>query len=242
MKPTIHCSECQQELSWGDQYCGNCGKQVEWPEETRAQAGKPPREKKGGRKIEKSPAAASWKAMLAVAVFIVAGVIILELLTGGTRNVPTGSTPPAQAGTGANMEAMNKLNELEQAANANPGDLKARLTVANFAHDSRFYEKAIQHYKLYLEKKPDDPDALVDLGICFNDLGNLDEARKYMEQALKGAPKHLLAHFNLGIVSLRSGDMKAANDWFKKTVALSPNSEIGQRAQQLLNDHLNAGQ
>jgi hypothetical protein len=31
--------------------------------------------------------------------------------------------------------------------------------------------------------------------------------------------------------------MKESNDWFRKTVALAPNSEVGKRAQQLLSQH-----
>lgn len=242
MKPTIQCSECQHELAWGDQFCGSCGLPIEWPSGAPAQKTpyQPRPGKKDRRQAEKS-AVTSWKMMVAVAAFLVVGVISLELLT-GTKNVPVGSPAPTQPGSSANMEAMNKLTELEQSANANPADLQARLTVANYAHDNRFFDKAIENYKIYLVKKPDDPDALVDLGICYNDLGNLDDARSYMERAVKVSPKHLLGHFNLGIVNLRAGDLKAANDWFKKTVALSPNSEIGQRAQQLLNEHLNTGQ
>jgi TolA-binding protein len=245
MKPTFHCSECQNALTWGEKFCGNCGRPVEWPTEAPdRKSAQPSRREKKETRAEVKPAAASWKMMVGFALFLVAGVIILELAT-GTKNIPVASVPQAQqqpASPAANMQAMGKLNELEQIANASPNDLKARLDVANFAHDNRFYDKAIESYKIYLEKKPNDPDALVDIGICYNDEGNLEEARKYMEKALKVSPKHLLAHFNLGIVSLRGGDLKGANDWFKKVVAISPNSEIGQRAQQLLSEHLNAGQ
>ena len=242
MKPTFLCSECQHELAWGDQFCGSCGRPVEWPTEAPGRKSPQPsrREKKESRQ-EAKPAAASWKMMVGFALFLVAGVIILELVT-GTKNIPVASAPPQESGASANMQAMSKLTELEQIVNANPNDLKARLDVANFAHDNRFYDKAIENYKTYLEKKPDDPDALVDLGICYNDEGNLVEARKYMERALKSSPKHLMAHYNLGIVSLRGGDLNGANEWFKKVVAISPESEIGQRAQQLLKEHLNAGQ
>ena len=242
MKPTFLCSECRHELTWGEKFCGSCGRPVEWPTETPGRkTAEPSKRERKEQRSEGKPAAASWKLMVGFALFLVGGVIVLELLT-GTKNVPVATAPQQQPGTSANMEAMSRLNELEQLANSNPNDLKARLDVANFAHDNRFYDKAIEHYKLYLEKKPDDPDALVDLGICYNDEGSLEEAKKYMQRALKSSPKHLLAHFNLGIVSLRGGDLKGANEWFEKVVAISPNSEVGQRAQQLLKEHLNAGQ
>ena len=247
MKPSFRCSECQHELFWGEQYCGNCGRPIEWPDGTQgkgeSQPRKPAHEKrsKPDKSEHKAAPAASWKMMLGFALILIAGVVALELLT-ETKNIPAGAAASPQSEPSANMQAMSRLTELEQIAAANPKNPKALVQVANFAHDNHFYDKAIDYYKQYLAKEPGDPDALVDLGICYNDLGNLEEARTAMEKALKFSPKHLLAHFNLGIVALRSGDMKGALDWFKKTAALSPNSEIGRRAQELITQHLNTAQ
>ncbi len=175
--------------------------------------------------------------MAGFAVFLVGGVIVLEMLT-GTRTVPVQPAQQLQqGGAGANMEAVKHLNELESQVSANPNDAAQRLHLANFAHDNRFYDKAIEHYRKYLESNPKDPDALVDLGICYNDIGNFTEARSFMMKALEVSPKHLLAHFNLGIVNLKAGDIEQSNEWFKKTSALSPDSEIGKRAKALLEQH-----
>jgi tetratricopeptide (TPR) repeat protein len=103
--------------------------------------------------------------------------------------------------------------------------------------DGRFFDKAIAHYRKYLEKNPKDANARVDMGICFFETSNLDEARKEMEFALKYDPKHVPAHFNLGIVILRAGNVKEANEWFKKTIALAPKSDMGQQAKQILEQH-----
>jgi len=175
--------------------------------------------------------------MAGFAVFLVGGVIVLELLT-GTGTVPVQPAQPAQQeGIGANMEAMQHINELQAQVSANPNDAAQRLHLANFAHDNRFYDKAIEHYKKYLEGNPRDADVLVDLGICYNDLGNFNDARSYMMKALEVSPKHLLAHFNLGIVNLKAGDIEQSNEWFKKTIALSPDSEVAKRAKSLLEQH-----
>jgi predicted TPR repeat methyltransferase len=61
------------------------------------------------------------------------------------------------------------------------------------------------------------------------------EASREMQKALTYAPKHQLACFNLGMVSLHSGDMTKAREWFGKCVEINPTSESGQRAQQLIN-------
>lgn len=234
MKPIILCSECRNEVRWGEKYCGSCGRPVEWPDGPAT--GAPRRAKEEQKKSRPAPApAVSWKLMVGFAVFLVGGVVVLELLT-GTKNLPVQpSLPPQQQG--ANMEAMNHLNELEQQVSANPKDAKRRLHLANFAHDNRFFDKAIEHYRRYLELEPRDADALVDLGICYNDVGNLGEAKVWMRKALEVSPKHVLAHFNLGIVHLKAGEIEQSNEWFRKTADLDPNSEVGKRAKSLLEQH-----
>lgn len=236
MKPRILCSECQTQLSWGDRFCGKCGAKVEWPSESEGGRGNLHPERRTVKDSPKRSAQpASWKLIGGLAVFLIGGVVVLELVT-GKREIPavqSGNT----GGTAANMQALQHLEELEKKADANPKDPKPRLELANHLHDNRFYDKAVAAYKKYLELSPNDADALVDLGICLNDLGNTEEAARWMKKALKNSPGHLLAHFNLGIVSLRAGDLPGANEWFKKTVALSPESEIGKRAQELLKQH-----
>jgi tetratricopeptide (TPR) repeat protein len=142
---------------------------------------------------------------------------------------------------------------MERQVKANPGDLGKSLQLANFLSDNRFYDKAITYYQSYLQKKPKDTNARVDMGICYKEIGQYNNATREMKQALVNDPSHLFATFNLGIVALDEGKMsmdqgqmdraneliKESNDWFKKTVALSPTSEVGKRAQQLLSQHSN---
>jgi len=240
MKPLVLCSGCKNEIQWGKRFCNTCGQPVEWPsgsgpEEPRKQ--KPESSQARAEKSkQKSAPAVSWKMMLGFALFLVGGVVVLELLT-GTSNVPTQPVSQQPQASGANLEAMNHLAELEQQVTASPDNSELRLHLANFAHDNRFYDKAIEHYREYLRSNPRDPDALVDLGICYNDTDNLEEAQTFMKQALEISPKHLLAHFNLGIVNLKAGDIEQSNEWFRKAVSLSPESEVGKRAQQLLEQH-----
>ena len=135
------------------------------------------------------------------------------------------------------MQALQHLQELEAQVKTNPGDLKLLLDLANQFHDNRFWDKAITSYKQYLDKKPKDGNARVDLGICYKENGDLTSAKREMETVLKNEPNHLNAKFNLGIVALASGDLTSSNKWFRKVVAQEPQSEVGQRAKQLLEQH-----
>jgi tetratricopeptide (TPR) repeat protein len=147
------------------------------------------------------------------------------------------TTLTTPAAPGANMQLVSQISDLEKRVAADPGDMQSLLTLANVCQDGRFFDKAILQYKKYLEKNPRDANARVDMGICYFETSNLVEAGKEMETALKYDPKHVPAHFNLGIVNLRAGKVKEANEWFKKTIALAPNSEMGQQAKQILEQH-----
>lgn len=139
-----------------------------------------------------------------------------------------------------------EIEQLQKRVDANPDDVEAVLTLANRLHDVQMFPRAITMYEKYLQRKPEDTDARVDLGICFFEMGLADEAqreeyftkaREEMKQALVANPKHQLAHFNLGIVYLRSGNMEESNAWFRKCYELDPNSETGKRARELYTQH-----
>jgi len=58
-----------------------------------------------------------------------------------------------------------------------------------------------------------------------------------MTKALEYKPDHQIAHLNLGIVNLAASNVEKSKEWLRKAVDLNPNSEIGKRAQELLNSH-----
>lgn len=133
----------------------------------------------------------------------------------------------------------------------NPNDAGSKLLLANAlhdagTHDAAYLPRAIEAYRSFLKAKPNDPNARVDLGICYFEVGKLDSTRageffanavKEMEAALKSDPKHQPGAFNLGIVQLYSGNFQESNKWFKKAVDLNPESDLGKRAKTILDQH-----
>jgi tetratricopeptide (TPR) repeat protein len=75
------------------------------------------------------------------------------------------------------------------------------------------------------------------MGVCYYNLHNYDEAIKQMEKALQYSPKHQIGYLNLGIVNLTAGNLEKSQEWLKKAVQIDPNSEIGKKAQELLESH-----
>ncbi|MFH0992211.1 MAG: tetratricopeptide repeat protein [bacterium] len=239
MKPKHSCTECQAELRPGDRICNKCGAEIEWPEfGGKAKKGS---DASAQQKQSQGSVVSNWKTIGGVALFIVAGAVVIDLVM-NPKSQPQPSAAPQQPGptmAAPNMQVMPQIEELERKLAANPDDQQSMLQLANLLHDHRFFDRAVTYYAKFLEKNPKDPNARVDLGICYFELDKLDDAQKAMERALKEDPKHLQAHFNLGMVNLKAGKLKESNEWFKKTVALSPTSDIGKQAQQFLMQHSN---
>jgi cytochrome c-type biogenesis protein CcmH/NrfG len=154
------------------------------------------------------------------------------------------ATPPSQ-------DVLNAIERLQKTVKENPNDVGSKLLLANALHDAgmreaKYLPHAVDAYKVFLKEKPDDPNARVDLGICYFELGKLDSVRSRdlfsqaiseMEKAVKADPKHQPGAFNLAIVQLYSGNIQESNEWFQKAVALNPESELGKRAKTILEQH-----
>ncbi len=142
-----------------------------------------------------------------------------------------------ESNSSAEATILSEINSLEEKVNKNPEDLDALLSLSHLLNDSGFYKKAIESYNKYLVKIPDNVNVIVDLGVCYFQLGNYDSAIKTIERGISLNPKHQIAHFNLGIINSANGDIAKSKEYFKKAVKLDPNSEIGIKAQNLLDNH-----
>ncbi len=257
----LTCATCGTVNRPGSQHCRTCGSDLRAPSKTLGQAS--PSGQKQTRRVQRSSkkevktltVANTWKPAVVLVVIVVAAVFI-EMYT-SKENIPQQvteqKTAVPQQPAGANMAVLPQIEDMERQVKADPTNFGLTLQLANFLSDNRFYDKAITYYQAYLQKKPKDTNARVDMGICYKEIGQYDNATREMRKALEYDPTHLFAAFNLGIVALDEGKMymdqgqmdkangliKESNDWFKKTVALAPTSEVGKRAQQLLSQHSN---
>jgi tetratricopeptide (TPR) repeat protein len=218
--------------------CSSCGNLLRSDANVAAPQAKP----RSSRSVPQSPALKflqSWKLTAALAIVLISLVIVFTVTRNGDASM-LASAPPAAA------EVIKEIDALQAALDKNPNDARAILRLANLLHDVHFYPRAIAMYQKYLQLEPSNADARVDLGISYFELSfadssnveeNLQLAQQEMERALTYAPKHQLAHYNLGIVQFHAGKTKDAQEWFKKCVAIDPNSEVGKRAQQFLTQH-----
>lgn len=204
-----------------------------------------------GQEPEPRPAASkgigafqSWKFTLGVGAVLVAALIIL--VTTQKSPEPTPATQAAQ-GDPHDNPMMGRLRELQAHLEKNPKDAAATLEFANILYDVRFFERAAEVYDQYLSMEPGNPDARVDLGTSYFQMSMTDSTRgrelvakaeACFLKAIETKPDHQLAHFNLGIVHLRQGDMPGARKWFERCVAIDSTSESARRALQLMSEHV----
>jgi cytochrome c-type biogenesis protein CcmH/NrfG len=236
------CPVCGHRNVQSGAFCEDCGASL-------ARAAAPPREEsvpkekpRTGRKIER------WKIAGGLLVGVV--LVLFGYLELNRPPAPPPSAPPGQAATQAEPP-MEEVRRLQEAVRANPGNADDLLQLANRLHDlglsaPTLLPGAIEAYTNYLKLKPGDPNARVDLGICYFELGRTDSlqspkmfsaAVREMKAAIASTPGHQPAAFNLGIVCLFMGDAKESAKWFRKTIELGPDTELGTRAKNLLAQH-----
>jgi TPR repeat protein len=260
---SVHCEVCGHENVHSGPYCEACG--VKLPGRAEQRRAGSSTEKASSAKTSR-PTAKQPSSFQFAARHYVTGAIVLALV--GTfaylelrrdhsvAHEHQTVMPPAQApSTPPSKEILDAIARLEKTVTDNPNDIGSKLLLANALHDGAMHDgsllpRAIEAYKSYLKDKPGDPNARVDLGICYFEFAKTDSvhagrffsmAISEMETAVKGAPTHQPAAFNLGIVHLYAGNLKESNKWFQRAVELNPDSDLGRRAKTILEQHHQAG-
>lgn len=187
---------------------------------------------------------------------VVVGLVIFFAYLELNREQPV-AKPVVQEVLPAQSAAMMKeIDQLQQTVDASPKDDASLIRLANKLHDAamsnpNLLTRAIDTYAKYLKLKPNDPNARVDLGICYFEMARVDtnngaslfsRAIQEMETAIRANPDHQPAAFNLGIVNLNAGNLEKSTEWFTRAVKINPNSDLGKKAQQLVEQHSFQGQ
>lgn len=241
------CPECGVKLEQDYKFCPECGydlkKNISAKKDNKSKTFQnQSKNKKQPAAIEDNSKGISTVKSLGILGGIIA-VILLILFLSGTFDTPVvkqtqqTSSQGMNQSSGVDLNAMNAIQSLESQVKANPGNDKLVLQLAHLKNDSGFPEQAIVNYKQYLEKNPKDADARVDMAVCYYVLKNYTTAISEMKTALKYKPDHQIAHLNLGIVNFAANNTSEGKEWLKKAVDLDPNSDVGKRAQELLNSH-----
>jgi tetratricopeptide (TPR) repeat protein len=84
-------------------------------------------------------------------------------------------------------------------------------------------EKAIANYQRVLTMNPNNLDAKTDLGACFVEgTGEPMKGIMMLREVVQTDPNHEMAQFNLGMLSVKSGQFAKAIDRFNKVLVINP--------------------
>jgi len=178
--------------------------------------------------------------ILIVSTLILLGSFLI-LMFGGTFNQPEPQKSFSQnqnfnqgQQNGPNLSNVDKIDELEKIVGDNPKDLNSLLELAHLLNDSGFHNRAIEKYKQYLITEPLNADVLVDMGVCYFELNDFNNALQSMSKAIEINPKHQIAYFNSGIVSYSAGKIDQAKTFWQKAIEINPNTDVARRAQDMI--------
>ena len=88
--------------------------------------------------------------------------------------------------------------------------------------ESKKHNLAIEQFKQALNIKPDSPEALHNIGMAYEKIGNLDKAVECYQSALKLLPDSAPTHNNLGNVFRELNDLNKAIHHLEEAIRLNP--------------------
>ncbi len=119
------------------------------------------------------------------------------------------------------------LSSIEKGLKQSPEDEKLLYFQGAVFDKVNERKKAIETMKKIVAKNPNNPHALNFLGYTYAESGeNLDEAEKYILQAIKLRPNDGFVEDSLGWVYFKRGEMQKAITQLEKAVALQPEEAI----------------
>ena len=130
---------------------------------------------------------------------------------------------------------MESVQQLISDLKANPNDYNLIIQAGNAFFDIGGYKQAIHYYKKANNIKPV-VEILIDMGVCYFNLGYLDSALIVMQEGIKKNPNHKQGLYNIGIVLYNLGDFESAVVKWEQLIQAHPNTAEAIRVQQYINE------
>jgi tetratricopeptide (TPR) repeat protein len=105
----------------------------------------------------------------------------------------------------------------------NPGNIQARIDLANMLFDLGRDREAAEQYVLALGKQPDNLNILSDLGVCYRRMKEPKKAVEYFNKVVEKDPQHMVAWYNIAVTSYYDlKDIKTARNALYKAMKIDP--------------------
>ena len=113
-------------------------------------------------------------------------------------------------------------------------ELAQWIRAGNIRMDAGLFDEAIRSYTHVLERDSLAVDVMVDRGACRHAKGDTEGALIDFKAAIRLAPLHEVAHFNLGITYYSAQMPDSARAWWRRLILLAPGTTAAQRAERLV--------
>jgi Tfp pilus assembly protein PilF len=95
---------------------------------------------------------------------------------------------------------------------------------------SKSYDLAIEQFQLARKQAPHAVNVWNNLAVAYMDNGELDKAMSALQHALKLNPRYASAHFHLGQLHDKLGNIDLARECYKKVIEFDKHGELARRA------------
>jgi tetratricopeptide (TPR) repeat protein len=137
-------------------------------------------------------------------------------------------------------EAMRQYQAVVDRTSANPLDkeitARAMTGVGECFFEKGDRERAIQYWKLAVEKSPTSEIVAANLGAVLFSIGKVDEAIRYYLTAIEIAPRRGDIRLKLAFVYLNKGDYDKARASLSEVIELQPGSALAAQAKKLIDE------
>ncbi len=114
------------------------------------------------------------------------------------------------------------LADYRRANEADAEDEESCRKLAELLLSSHQASQALPYLLRWRQRQPDDPEALLGLARCQEELARTDEAIALLDRLLLAEPRHAAALALRGKLALDAGRIIEAESWLRKSLALAP--------------------
>ena len=228
------CPECDTKNAANAKFCKNCGHNFSAPPSKKAATAK---QQPLSRKSLYSLTGVGLAALIVTIIYHYVGFVQplenkQEHNHQTTQEVP--HNHPEQETQSPPPPSQEEIDAVAEQLNADPENVELNTKMGNLLFDSGKFQEAIPFYQKSLAKAPNNPDVIVDLGVCFFNLQDYPAAQEKFEAALKIDKDHINALYNMGVVAVQLGDVDRLIHFWGVLRDVAPNSQQAVRATQIL--------
>jgi tetratricopeptide (TPR) repeat protein len=117
-------------------------------------------------------------------------------------------------------KALDTLTEIKEKHKDNPGIDIVYLYIGNIYAAQGNYRKAIEYYKISVEKFPDNRDLILSVGNAYNNLNDYDKAMEWYAKLGTENIGDAVTLYNIGAIAYNKGDYNGALTYFQKAIEI----------------------